>query len=197
LVERLDLAEWGAKPVDALSKGMAQKVQLACAIVNSPKLLILDEPFAGLDPVSQGALETTILGLAREGATIIFSTHVMQHAERLCDRLLLISHGKKVFEGDQEAARAVLPARVTLTAQENPSVLAMVESATAEADEGEGWTRWLTTLKPGAPAAALLDACFERGLRLRRFDEHRASLHEVFLHLAGEPADVDDQRSAA
>jgi ABC-2 type transport system ATP-binding protein len=197
LAERLDLAEWSDKPVDALSKGMAQKVQLACAIVNSPGLLILDEPFAGLDPVSQGALEATILDLAREGATIIFSTHVMQHAERLCDRLLLISHGRKVFEGDQEAARAVLPARISLTAQENPKVLPMVASVDAEADEGGGWTRWLATLKPRVQPAALLEACFERGLRLRRFDEHRASLHDVFLHLAGEPAEAEDERSAA
>ena len=112
LAEQLDLAEWGAKPIDTLSKGMAQKVQLACAIVNDPELVILDEPFSGLDPVSQGDLEATIQDLAAKGATVIFSTHVMQHAERLCDTLLLVSKGRKVFEGDQAQARAVpwLPA---------------------------------------------------------------------------------------
>lgn len=196
LVEALDLADWGAKPIDTLSKGMAQKVQLACAIVNGPELVILDEPFSGLDPVSQGALETTILDLAAKGSTVIFSTHVMQHAERLCDRLLLVSHGKKVFEGDQAEARAVLPARITLTAKVDPRSLPMVEAAEASAPDAEGWAQWQVTLKPGVPGASLLEACFETGVRLRQFDEHRASLHDVFIHLAGDEA-ADAQRSAA
>src|SRR5436190_5692987 len=198
LAEQFDLAQWGAKPVDALSKGMAQKVQLACAIVNSPELIILDEPFSGLDPVSQGDLEATILDLAAKGATVIFSTHVMQHAERLCDRLLLISKGRKVFEGDQAEARAVLPARVTLSTREDPRTLSFVDHAEAGPPDAEGWSQWEVTLKTGTPAAALLDACFEKGLRLRRFDEHRPSLHDVFIHLAGdEPGQAGSERVAA
>jgi ABC-2 type transport system ATP-binding protein len=193
LAEQLDLAEWAAKPIDTLSKGMAQKVQLACAIVNDPALVILDEPFSGLDPISQGALEQTILDFAKRGATVIFSTHVMQHAERLCDQLLLISHGRKVFEGTQGQARAHLPARIGLSAKEDPSQLPMVDTALAGAADAQGWRDWEVTLKPGIAAGALLDACFEKGLRLRRFDEHKASLHEVFLHLAGDEA----ERSAA
>lgn len=201
LAAGFDLAAWGDKPVDALSKGMAQKVQLACAIVNDPDLVILDEPFSGLDPVSQGALEDTILGLARGGATVIFSTHVMQHAERLCDRLLLLSKGRKVFEGDQAAARAVLPARIGVSAQADPRGLPMVAEAHGSAQDADGWSDWELTLKPGVQAAELLEACFERGLRLRRFDEHKPSLHEVFLHLAGDEPPGGDrgepQRSAA
>jgi ABC-2 type transport system ATP-binding protein len=193
LAEQLDLAEWASKPIDALSKGMAQKVQLACAIVNDPALVILDEPFSGLDPISQGALEQTILDFAKRGATVIFSTHVMQHAERLCDRLLLISHGRKVFEGTQAEARGHLPARIGLSAREDPSQLPMVASAQGGAADPEGWRDWEVTLKPGLAASDLLDACFEKGLRLRRFDEHKASLHDVFLHLAGD----DAERSAA
>src|SRR5207253_1358323 len=142
LAEQFDLSQWGAKPVDALSKGMAQKVQLACAIVNAPELVILDEPFSGLDPISQGALETTILGLAAKGATVIFSTHVMQHAERLCDELLLISKGRKVFDGDLAQARAVLPVKITLTSQQDPRSVDLVESATAGAADADGWTEW-------------------------------------------------------
>jgi ABC-2 type transport system ATP-binding protein len=196
LAEKLDLAAWEGKPIESLSKGMAQKVQLACAIVNSPELIILDEPFSGLDPISQGALEATILDLAKQGATVIFSTHVMQHAERLCDQLLLISHGRKVFEGDQAAARAVLPVKITVTSREDLRSLDLIEAAEAGPADAEGWVEWGLTLKPGTPASSLLDACFERGLRLRRFDEHKPSLHEVFLHLAGdEPQDLD--RSAA
>jgi ABC-2 type transport system ATP-binding protein len=197
LAEQLDLAQWGAKPVDALSKGMAQKVQLACAIVNAPELIILDEPFSGLDPISQGSLEATILDLAAKGATVIFSTHVMQHAERLCDELLLISKGRKVFDGDLAQARAVLPARITLTSRENPSSIDLVQSAKAGPPDPDGWASWDVTLKPGAPAASLLEACFERGLRLHRFDEHKPSLHDVFLHLAGDDAADVAERSAA
>ena len=193
LAEQLDLAEWAAKPIEALSKGMAQKVQLACAIVNDPALVILDEPFSGLDPISQGALEQTILDFAARGATVIFSTHVMQHAERLCDRLLLISRGRKVFEGTQLEARGQLPAKVGLSAMQDPSALPMVAAATAAGADADGWREWEVTLKPGVSAGDLLDACFEKGLRLHRFDEHKASLHEVFLHLAGDEA----ERSAA
>jgi ABC-2 type transport system ATP-binding protein len=193
LAEQLDLAEWAAKPIDTLSKGMAQKVQLACAIVNDPALVILDEPFSGLDPISQGALEQTILDFAKRGATVIFSTHVMQHAERLCDRLLLISHGRKVFEGTQVEARGHLPARISLTAREDPSQLPMVAAAQGGEVDADGWRDWEVVLKPGLVAGDLLDACFEKGFRLRRFDAHKASLHDVFLHLAGD----DAERSAA
>jgi ABC-2 type transport system ATP-binding protein len=87
----------------------------------------------------------------------------------------------------------VLPARISLSTREDPRRLAFVDAAEPGPPDGEGWSQWEVTLKPGVPAASLLDACFEQGLRLRRFDEHKPSLHEVFLHLAGdEPA-----RSAA
>jgi ABC-2 type transport system ATP-binding protein len=197
LAAQLGLADWGVKPVEALSKGMAQKVQLACAIVNDPDLVLLDEPFSGLDPVSQGDLEAIVQGLAAKGATVIFSTHVMQHAERLCDRLLLVSQGRKVFEGDQAAARAVLPARISLSAKQDPRGLPMVAQGEGGAPDAEGWADWDLTLKAGVPASALLDACFERGLRLRRFDEHRPSLHDVFIHLAGDEPVTASERSAA
>jgi ABC-2 type transport system ATP-binding protein len=121
----------------------------------------------------------------------------MQHAERLCDELLLISRGHKVFEGDQAQARAVLPARITLTSREDPRSIELIESAVAGPPDPDGWSAWDVTLRPGTPAAALLEACFERGLRLHRFDEHKPSLHDVFLHLAGDDAVDAGERSAA
>jgi ABC-2 type transport system ATP-binding protein len=186
LLERFGLTAFARSKVEQLSKGMAQKVQLAAALVTTPRLLILDEPFAGLDPVNQAVLEEVVLELAKTGATVVFSTHVMQHAERLCDRLLLIARGRKVFQGDQEAARAQLPARLSLTARADPGKLPGVERAEAAAGGGrDGWTDWEITLAPGASAAALLEACTATGFVLRRFETHRASLHEVFLHLVG------------
>ncbi|MGH7010307.1 MAG: ABC transporter ATP-binding protein, partial [Caulobacteraceae bacterium] len=133
LLARFDLTGWASAKVEKLSKGMAQKVQLAAALINSPRLLLLDEPFAGLDPVNQGVLETMVLEFARSGATVIFSTHVMQHAERLCDRLLLLSRGRKVFEGSLAQARAMIPPRLTLTAKDDPSGLPLV----ARAEKGD------------------------------------------------------------
>lgn len=203
LIDKLDLSAWAGKRVEQLSKGMAQKVQLASALVNSPRLVILDEPFSGLDPVSQGQLEQTIADFAATGATIVFSTHVMQHAERLCDRLLLLSRGRKVFEGTQSQARAMLPARLSLSALDDPSALPMIASAVAGPPGDDGWTAWEVLVKPGAQAQDVLEACFERGLKLRRFDEHKPSLHDVFIHLAGDDAQTNGaeastaQRSAA
>jgi ABC-2 type transport system ATP-binding protein len=183
LLERFGLAEFAKTSVDKLSKGMAQKVQLATAIVNAPQLLILDEPFSGLDPVNQGLLEDEIVRAARGGAAVVFSTHVMQHAERLCDRLLLLAHGAKLFEGTQDEARATLPVRLTLVARQSPVGLDDVESA-SRAGEGE-WSEWAVQLAPGSQPGDLLEQCTERGFALRRFEQHRPSLHDVFLHIVG------------
>lgn len=185
LIERFGLGEFSGQKVEKLSKGMAQKVQLAAALVTAPRLLILDEPFAGLDPVNQAVLEDVVLDLARTGSTVVFSTHVMQHAERLCDRLLLIAKGRKVFQGSQEEARALLPGRLLLTARGDPRTLPGVEAA-AGTPAADGWTDWNVTLRPGAASDALLEACTAGGFPLRRFETHRASLHEVFLHVVGD-----------
>jgi ABC-2 type transport system ATP-binding protein len=190
LLERFGLADRAKVSVDKLSKGLAQKVQLATALVNSPKLLLLDEPFSGLDPVNQGVLEDLIREKARAGATVVFSTHVMQHAERLCDRLLLLARGRKVFEGTQAEARRQLPGRLSLTSQADPSGLPGVASATAVGPAKGGWTDWSVSLRPGAEPGDLLQACTAQGFALRGFDLHRPSLHEVFLHLVGPGQEV-------
>jgi ABC-2 type transport system ATP-binding protein len=185
LIDRFGLAAFGHEKVERLSKGMAQKVQLAAALVTQPRLLVLDEPFAGLDPVNQAMLEEVILELSKSGSTVIFSTHVMQHAERLCDRLILIARGRKVFQGDQEAARAQLPTRLTITARKDPMGLPGVARAEKLGKAVGGWSDYDITLAPGAEVGALLEACTAGGFPLRRFETRRASLHEVFLHLVG------------
>jgi ABC-2 type transport system ATP-binding protein len=185
LIDRFGLSEFAEEKVDKLSKGMAQKVQLACALVTGPRLLVLDEPFAGLDPVNQAMLEEVVLERARAGATVVFSTHVMQHAERLCDRLILIARGRKVFQGDQAAARATLPTRLTITARGDPTTLPGVAQADAVGGAGDGWTDYAVALAPGASSGAVLEACTQGGFPLRRFETRQASLHEVFLHLVG------------
>jgi ABC-2 type transport system ATP-binding protein len=191
LVDRLGLGAWASSPVSKLSKGLAQKVQLATALVNTPRLLLLDEPFSGLDPVNQGMLEEVIRQAAEGGATVVFSTHVMQHAERLCDRLVLLARGKKVFEGTQDEAHAALPARLTLTSRADPHGLPGVARAQGVGFAGDGWTRYEVALTPGADPADLLEACTAQGFVLRGFDTHRPTLHEVFIHLVGAGQEID------
>ncbi|QIG78746.1 ABC transporter ATP-binding protein [Stakelama tenebrarum] len=185
LLARFDLSDFAKTNVDKLSKGMAQKVQLATAVVNKPSLLILDEPFSGLDPVNQGLLEDEIRRAADDGATVIFSTHVMQHAERLCDRLLLIAKGAKRFEGTLEEARAELPPRLTIVSRETPAGLPGVVSASEAGAAGEGWTAWSIEMEQGRDPGDLLEACTARGFALRGFEQHKPSLHDVFIHIVG------------
>jgi ABC-2 type transport system ATP-binding protein len=185
LIDRFGLGPFAGGRVDRLSKGMAQKVQLATALVNSPRLLLLDEPFSGLDPVNQAVLEEEILAAAHRGATVLFSTHVMEQAERLCARFVMLARGRKVFDGDQEQVRALLPGRVRLRAKADPSGLPGVARAEQLPATEDGWTDWQVILEPGTEPGDLLQACTEKGIALRDFEAHGATLHDVFLHLAG------------
>jgi len=114
----------------------------------------------------------------------VFSTHIMQHAERLTNRIVLLARGRKVFEGTQEEARATLPGRLTLTSQHDPSSLPGVVSA-KRSGSTDSWNTWDIALKPGATPGELLQACTSGGFALRRFESHRPSLHDVFIHLVG------------
>lgn len=185
LLERLDLADRAKTPIAKLSKGLSQKVQVATALVNSPRLLLLDEPFAGLDPVNQGVLENLVTEAAGNGATVIFSTHVMQHAERLCDRLLLLAKGRKVFDGTQDQARAALPSRLALTCRSDPGKLPGVAQATDLGPDEQGWRSYDVKLDPSVEPGAVLEYCTTNGFPLRRFNVHQPTLHEVFIHFVG------------
>ena len=114
LLEANGLGDAARRQVRHLSKGMAQRVQLLSALAHDPELVILDEPFSGLDPLAQQALEALLRNLAARGAAVVFSTHVMQHAERLCDRVVLIAGGRKVFDGSVADARSAAPRTLVL-----------------------------------------------------------------------------------
>jgi ABC-2 type transport system ATP-binding protein len=185
LLDRFGLEANSKSTVDKLSKGMAQKVQLATALVNRPRLLILDEPFSGLDPVNQGLLEDEIRRMSAAGSTVVFSTHVMQHAERLCDRLLLLAKGRKRFEGTLDEARAELPARIAIVSKQDPAKLEGVESAQDRGEDESGWRRWDVRLAAGLPPGDVLERCVAQQFPLRRFEQVHASLHDVFVHIVG------------
>jgi ABC-2 type transport system ATP-binding protein len=195
LLDRFGLAEFATSKVEALSKGMAQKVQLAAVVAHEPELLILDEPFSGLDPVNQQALERVIDELRDQGRTIVFSTHVMEHAERLCDRFLMVARGRKVFEGTLADARAERGQRLSLQTPAEAGRLAGLPGVAHVEASGPG--TYLLTLAEGADRQAILRALVERGVPVEGFGEARLSLHDLFFELAGAPAAGTVQKEAA
>lgn len=176
------------KKIKTLSKGMAQKVQVLASIAHAPELILFDEPFSGLDPVNQRVLEDTIRTQAAAGRTVIFSTHVMEHAERLCDRILLIAQGRKAFEGTVNDALALAPATAMLETDGDFDLAAALAPRGFEimADgEEHGAKRWRAKLVNGHGSRQLLSACVEVGAPLSLFEPSRASLHEAFVALVG------------
>jgi ABC-2 type transport system ATP-binding protein len=186
LLDGFGLGPFARVRIEGLSKGMAQKVQVLAAVAHDPEFVILDEPFSGLDPVNQTELEAFIRGLAAEGKTILFSTHTMQHAERLCDRLLVLAKGRKLFEGTLEAARRLLPRRARIGADADLAFLAGVPGVLNAAAPAEGQANWTLELSEGADGRTLLAACFEKGVPLSHFDLAPPSLHDVFVSLVEE-----------
>ncbi len=186
LLEAQGLAEAMHRPMKALSKGMAQKVQLVCAIAHEPELVILDEPFSGLDPVNQQGLEGLIRDLAAGGSTVIFSTHVMAHAERLCRRIVLLARGRKVFEGTVREACATAAQRLVLegaiTADQARALPGVTTVETVAAEDGAP-PRLLAELARDAQPQGALRAAFERGLDLTQFRVESPTLHDAFILL--------------
>jgi len=191
LLEQQGLGAAQKKKMKELSKGMAQKVQLIAAVVHKPEFVILDEPFSGLDPMNQQGLEEMIRGLAADGATVLFSTHVMQHAERLCDKVVLLARGRKAFEGTVDQAKATSPRFLELdgaipaaAAEGLPGV------AGVEVMSHDGETRRLKiALAHGAGGQETLKAAFLGGLDVRGFALKEPTLHDAFIGLTGDNPD--------
>ncbi len=189
LLARYGLGDFAEAKTEALSKGMQQKVQVLASIAHDPELVVLDEPFSGLDPVNQEVMEEVIRDLASRGTTIVFSTHVMSHAERICDRILLIARGRKVFDGTIPEAKATMPSRVILQTADDITSLRGLEGVESvrqpHPDDPESWE---FRFHEDSDPQALLQACFQQGVRLQRFDRREPDLHEVFVHLVGPEA---------
>lgn len=181
------------KKMKELSKGMAQKVQLIASVVHGPEFVILDEPFSGLDPVNQQGLEAMIRGLAANGATVLFSTHVMQHAERLCDKVVLLARGRKAFEGTVEEARSTTRRFLELEGEIAPEQAKSLPGVVGvETLRTEGAVRVLKAeLAAGGRGQEALKAAFLGGLDVRRFELREPTLHDAFIGLTGDDPDQD------
>jgi len=183
LLAEHNLSDWGRKPIRTLSKGMAQIVQLLGTIIHKPRLIVLDEPFAGLDAINQARLEELIRRETRAGVTVIFSTHVIAHAERLCEQVAIIAKGRVVFDGGVDEARSRLRPIVRLrTRADDGSWRSDIPSnARREGDE------WVFELPEGGPEP-LLKALIDGGAGIETLAIERPGLHDAFVAIAGDNA---------
>lgn len=183
LLHEHGLGEWAKKPIRSLSKGMAQTVQLLGTIVHKPRLIVLDEPFSGLDALNQGRLEDLIRHEAQAGSTIIFSTHVIAHAERLCERVAIVAKGKVAFDGRVDEARARLRSIVRLRTRESDGAWRSALPSTARR-EGDEWVFEL----PDSGPEPLLRALIDGGAGIETLAIERPGLHDAFVAIAGNQA---------
>ena len=176
---RLGLKEWKNKKASELSKGMQQKAQFITSVLHEPDLLILDEPFSGLDPLNVELLKKIILDLKSAGRTIIFSTHQMEVAEQICDDICLLNRSRKVFEGSlREVKRSFGRNAVALRMVGGDGVLknqALVSATNDHADEVEA------LLAPGADIQTFLEELVKAGARIEKFEMIEPSLHDIFI----------------
>ena len=176
--ERLELTAWMDKKVEELSKGMQQKVQFIGAILHDPELIVMDEPFSGLDPSSALSLKDALLELAKNGKTILLSTHRMDQAERLCQSICLINHGRAVLEGDLDQIKANYGhCSIQIKYDGDASFLREPKLVQSFNDYGNYVE---VRLAPGADTQELLRLASSKA-RLDRFEVMQPSLEEIFI----------------
>jgi ABC-2 type transport system ATP-binding protein len=190
-LERLELGGWAQRKVQDLSKGMQQKVQFAAALIHEPELLILDEPWSGLDPINAEVLREIALEQRAAGRTIVFSTHLMEQAEQICDGVCIIARGRKVVDGSladvrREAATRRLIAVAFAEGDEiGPRVIAD-STAVGSRREQRGFTELELTAE--AEASELLSELVGAGADVRRFEVIQPTLHQIFVDKVGAEA---------
>ena len=169
----------------ALSKGMAQKVQLLATLIHEPDLIILDEPFAGLDPVNRDLMRDVIIGLRDRGASVIFSTHITEQAEQICDHVVLIDAGRKLLDGATQQIRGTAGGAIHLEYDGDISMLAALPDV---ARVNGGGRQAEIVLAEGGNPQAVLRALVEHAVEVLAFDLRQPSLHEIFIRSVGRPA---------
>jgi ABC-2 type transport system ATP-binding protein len=198
-LERFDLADRANAKVQELSKGNQQKIQFIASILHEPEIMVMDEPFSGLDPLNQQLLKEIIVDLKRAGKTIIFSTHIIEHAERICDHVCIIADGDKVADGSMAQVKRIhgdhyvaitfdpWTREASNALREGPGIAQVRENGpTAE-----------VTMRPGSDPQELLRHLVQAQVRVKRFDYGEPSLEQVFLEKVGAPEDVISQIEAA
>lgn len=189
---RFDLAEWKTRTPEALSKGMAQKVQFIASVLHDPEFLFLDEPFSGLDPVSTDVLREAVLELGKKGTTILFSTHNMEVAEKICSRLIIIDHGREVISGSLADIKSRYGHNTVVVEFDGTidfgSLAGMVRNVSR-------FPRWVEVeLLEGASPQTLLQSLLGQ-VTVRRFEVVSPSLHRIFVELVGKGEKTGPERT--
>ena len=181
-LEKLDLADWGNKKLEALSKGMRQKVQFIATVVSGPEIVLLDEPFTGLDPVNTEAIKDAILGLQAGGATVIFSTHDMSVAEKMCNFIFMIFRGRKVLDGPLAAIQDQYGSD-TIRMRTDGGMRALANLEGVERINDFGQIQELRMARGCDPQNVLASVLSRTAVR--SFEIVKPSLHDIFLRIAG------------
>ncbi|MBL7741529.1 MAG: ATP-binding cassette domain-containing protein [Chitinophagaceae bacterium] len=181
---KFDMHTWWNKKVEDLSKGMSQKLQFVTTVLHEPKLIILDEPFSGLDPVNTNLIKDEIYNLAQKGATIIFSTHRMEQVEEICDHIALVNKGQKILDGTVKQVKQDFKEhlfKVSFADHVTPEHLAIHLFEVKKKDDNEV----VIKVDPGYSNNDVLQYFINKGLRIESFNEILPSLNDIFIRLVG------------
>ena len=204
-LDLLGLKQWAGNKVQDLSKGMQQKVQFATALIHDPELVILDEPWSGLDPINAEVLRDTVDNLRTAGRTVIFSTHQMEQAEKICDEICIIARGKLLLEGKLRELKRAWAAEglvaldfVDDAARAAAAPVLADRSIVAEKRAGRAGESGDCEVKlaVGADPARLLATLVSAGITPRRFEVVTPTLHQIFVERVGDKASVAERREA-
>lgn len=176
--EKLEISDWWNKKVEELSKGMQQKIQFVATVLHRPKLLILDEPFSGLDPINTNLIKDEIHQLHKEGTSIIFSTHRMEQVEEICEHIVLINQGKNILEGEVKAIRNQFKEHQFRIDFEGSLPVDLSSKARIVKENGGNV---VVQLLEGAESNQLLGYLIDQGVRIKAFNELLPSLNEIFI----------------
>ena len=182
LLDEFGLAEWQDQKCESLSKGMSQKVQIVATLIHAPELIVLDEPFSGLDPVNVELVRNIVLAQRRRNRTVLLSTHVMEQAEQICDGLILINHGRALLDGSLSDIRRSAQRTISIDYDGDGAWLRDLPGIVRLNDAGRHAE---LSLPADVDSQAILASLVNR-LTIRRFDTREASLHEIFVRTVGD-----------
>ncbi|MGN6615551.1 MAG: ABC transporter ATP-binding protein [Ilyomonas sp.] len=178
--QRLEMESWWNKKVEDLSKGMSQKLQFVTTVLHEPKLIILDEPFSGLDPLNANLIKTEIYRLAQQGSTIIFSTHRMEQVEEICDHIVLVNLGKKILDGTvTQVKQDFKENEFIIQLGEMPA--SIISASFDVVDQKEN--KLIVKIKEGFRSNDVLQYFLQQNITIEGFNEILPSLNEIFIHL--------------
>jgi ABC-2 type transport system ATP-binding protein len=189
--ERMEITEAIGKKTEELSKGMQQKIQFIASLLHEPDLIIMDEPFSGLDPVNATLLQDTLVDLRKEGKAVLFSTHRMDQVEKLCDEIALISKGHLVLSGSMREVKSSYPRnRILVNFEGDTSFLQHPAIELAKDYSGHAEIKLKPSADPATDAQSLLAAAIANGTRISRFEIMEPTLEEIFIEAVGGKADA-------